>query len=284
MKPATLAAVSVGTLALAGCSTISTQPDEQGLHYKGGSFSSKAFADCIKPSDRVWDGPGDGHFLYPAGQRTFSFTGRDGSESGPITVKTNDSQEMAVPGFVTFELTQDCDKLREFHEQVGSKYRAFSTESGEESKGWRQFLNDYIAVPLNSSMDKAALRTDWRTLYSSAEAQTRFEEYVKASLPREVQAAIGDDFLTIKAVSIETPMPSEGLRKGLEAREQAKLDNEAQKERNATARTKYDTFRDCKKVLSEDSCLILSLAEAGEIPFYPIPEGSGFTLPSRSAQ
>lgn len=280
LKPVLAIAVVV---ALAGCSSVSTQPDEQALHYKGGSFSSKKFADCVEPSDRQWDGPGDGHFIYPAGQRTFSFTGREGSESSPIVVKTNDSQEMSVPGFVTFELTQDCAKLREFHEQVGSKYKAFSEESGKESGGWRTFLNDYIAVPLNSSMDKAALQTDWRTLYSSADSQAEFEQYVKENLPREVQAAIGDDFLTIKAVSIETPVPSEGLRKGLEAREQAKLDNEAQKERNATARTKYDTFRDCMEVLGEQSCLILNLAESGDVPFYPIPDGSGFLLPGEKA-
>ena len=46
-------------------STTSTGPDQVALHYKGGAFSSKTFADCIAPSNRVFDGPGDSHFAYP---------------------------------------------------------------------------------------------------------------------------------------------------------------------------------------------------------------------------
>lgn len=266
---------------LAGCTTVSTNPDEQALTYDGGSFTSKEFSDCVDPSKREYDGMGDGHFLYPAGQRTFSFTGRDGAEASPVVVKTNDSQELQVAGFVTFELTRDCETLRAFHEQVGSKYQAYSEESGTTSAGWGEFLNDYIAVPLNASMDKAALGYDWRTLYSSSAALTAFEGSVKEGLPREVQAALGEEFLTIEAVSLETPVPSEGLRKGLEAREQAKLETQAQAERNVTARTRYDSFTDCLEVLSEQSCVMLSLSEAGDVQFYPVPQGSDFNVTPR---
>lgn len=273
IRTATLAVAAVATLA--GCSSVSTAPDEQALHYEEGPTSAKDFQNCVTPSSRTLDDFGDKHFVYPAGQRTYSFTGRKGAESDAVSVKTADSQELAVPGFVTFELTEDCDKLRIFHEQIGAKYRAY------EAQGWSEFLNDYVAVPLNSTMDKAGLRENWRTLYSSSEAQTEFEEYVKENLPAEVKAAVGDDFLTIKAVSIETPVPHEDLLSGLRAKEKAVLDNEAQKERNETAATKYDGYRDCLAVLSESACVMLNLAESGDIPFYPIPQGSGFTLPAQ---
>lgn len=270
---AAVAAVVLLGLVLVTCSsTTSTGPDEQALHYKDGPVSSKKFADCIKPSTRVWDGAFDAHYTYPAGQRTYSFTGRKGSESDAVTIKTSDAQELTVKGFVTFALTQDCDALRKFHESVGSKYEAY------EPDGWRDFLGDYLAVPLNSSMDKAALEFDWRTLYSSNEALTEFEAAVKESLPNEVQAALGEEFLTIKSVSIETPLPSSALREGLESKEKAILDNDAQKERNETLRTQYDSFRDCKAVLTEESCLILKLAEQGSIPLYPIPAGGAINV------
>lgn len=272
MKKTIAILAAAAAVILTGCSTVSTDPDQQALHYDDGMFSSTEFENCVKPSNRNWDGPGDNHYTYPAGQRTFSFTGRKGSESDAITIKTSDAQELSVKGFVTFELTEDCEALRKFHESVGSKYKAYETD------GWREFLGDYVAVPLNSSMDKAALQFEWRTLYSSNAALTEFEAAVKDSLPDEVQAALGEEFLTIKAVSIETPVPSEALREGLEAKEAAILENDAQKERNATLRTQYDSFRDCKQVLSEESCLILKLAEQGSIPLYPIPAGGGINV------
>ena len=55
-------------------STASTGPDQVSLHYKGGAFTSKRFSDCIAPSTRVFDGPGDGHFAYPRRRATSSST------------------------------------------------------------------------------------------------------------------------------------------------------------------------------------------------------------------
>lgn len=264
-----LLVVAALAVALSGCSSVSTGPDEQAAHYKGGATQSKKFEKCIKPSTREYDGPGDSHFVYPAGQRTYSFTGRKGSEADAISVKTNDSQEMTVKGFVTFELTEDCKLLRKFHEQIGSKYEAY------EAAGWSEFLGDYMGVPLNSTMDKAALSFDWRTLYSSNEALGKFETYVTENLPTEVKSAMGEGYITVKTVSLETPQPTKNLREGLESKEKAKLENDAQKEQNQKLRTQYDSFRDCKKVLSEASCVTLRLAENGDIKIYPIPQGSG---------
>lgn len=259
---------------MTGCSTVSTEPDEVGLHYSGGSFSSKEFKGCIATSNREFNGPGDGHYIYPAGQRTFSFTGAEGSERGPIAVTTNDGQELDVPGFVTFTLDTDCETLREFHEKVGMKYGAY-----KDGGGWDSFLNDYIAVPLTAAMNKASLDSGWYELYSSSEAQADFEDYVKSNLPVEVEKALGDDFLTINAVQISKPAPSEELKKALAGKEQARLDNEAQKERNAVARTKYDSLKDCRQSgLSENACITVYLAESGQVPFYPIPQGGNLTV------
>ena len=253
-----------------GCSVVNTQPDEVALHYKGGMFSSAKFDKCIPVSNREFDGPGDNHYTYPNGQRTFSFTGREGSEIEPVPVVTNDSQELNVPGFVTFSLNTDCDTLRTFHERIGIKYGAY-----KDGGGWDAFLNDYLAVPLKASMNKASLDTDWRTLYSNAEAQKAFETYVKENLPEEVRKALGDDFIKIHEVSIEKPKPSQGLRDGLAAKEEAKLQDDAQKQKNAVARTKYDSMKDCRESgLSENACLTIYLADQGKVPFYPLPQGS----------
>ena len=285
MKKFAIAVIGLFALfALSACSSVSTNPDEVALHYKGGDFSSKKFADCVDSSSRSWDGPGDNHFIYPAGQRTFSFTGSKGSESKPISTKTaTTGVNVAIAGFVTFTLKTDCDTLRKFHETVGAKYKAYWDGSGEESTGWGKFLNDYLKVPLDSTMDRAGLNFDASTLTYSTEAQDKFEEDVKNALPSAVKAALGDDFIKINAVQIKSPELPASLKESYEAKEKAKLDNAAQAEKNATARTKYDTFTDCKKVLSEAACIQLTAIEKG-IPIYLIPEGSGVNLGSASGK
>jgi len=263
-------------LGLAGCSSINTQADEAGLHYSGGSLSSATFENCVGSSTRNYDGPSDSHYKYPAGQRTFSFTGRVGSEAPPITVTTNDGQELSVPGFVTFTLNTSCQALRDFHEKVGIKYQAYT------DAGWAEFLNDYLYVPLAASMNEASLQGNWQDLYSKAEVQTAFEQQVKADLPSEVKDALGEDFITINSVSIEKPRPGQGLIDGLAAKEEARLQNEAQEQRNAVNRTKYDSFKDCRQAgISEDTCLVLKLAEDGDIDFLPVPSGTGVNLNAR---
>ncbi len=262
-----------------GCSTVSTEPDEAALHYSGGSFSSKNFKDCISPSDRQYDGPGDTHYIYPAGQRTFSFTGAEGSEASPIAVTTG-SQEVLVGGFVTFTLNTDCETLRDFHEKVGMKYKAY-----KDGGGWDDFLNDYIAVPLNATLNEAAgaikapegqtADQNWYLLYTKADTQRAFEEYVKANLPTEIEQTLGEDFITVNAVSISKPTVSEALKAKLSAVEEARLDNVAQKERNAQVRTQFDTISDCLKTgLDAENCTLIFLSQSGaEIPFLPIPQG-----------
>ena len=271
---------------LSACSSVSTEPDEVALHYSGGSFSSKNFKGCVDTSTREYDGPGDKHYTYPAGQRTFSFTGAEGSERTPINVTTG-SQEVLIPGFVTFTLNTDCDTLREFHERVGIKYKAYNGGGG-----WDSFLNDYIAVPLSSTLNEAAgaIETpegqsadqNWYELYTKAEAQQEFESYVKENLPSEIEATLGSKYITVNAVSISKPDISEELKGSLAAKEKARLDNEAQEERNAVARTKYDSLSDCRaEGLSEDACVTIFLAETGKIPFYPIPQGGNLNVSPR---
>ena len=280
-KAKIVALLALFLMFVTACSSVSTEPDEVALHYKDGAFSSKKFANCVGASERNVDGPGDAHYIYPKGQRTFSFTGKEGSESDPIAVTTG-SQEVDIAGFVTFTLNTDCDTLKDFHEKVGMKYKAY-----RDGGGWDDFLNDYIYVPLNATLNEAAAAIDtpkgqtvdqnWYLLYTDADAQHQFEQYVKENLPDEIEATLGEDFITVNAVSIAKPDISEDLKTSLSAKEQARLDNEAQQQRNAQVRTQYDTIKDCLATgLSTGDCTLIFLSQSGaDIPFLPVPQGGG---------
>ena len=128
--------VLIGVLLFARPSTASTGPDQVALHYKGGSFSSKRFADCIAPSNRVFDGPGDSHFAYPSSQTNYVFDADQGSDVAQITFVTRDGIEMAVEGVTNFLLNTSCEPitigktrydggaLQRFHELIGNRYQA----------------------------------------------------------------------------------------------------------------------------------------------------------------
>lgn len=290
IKKILLALCAFALIAFAsGCSTVSTEPDEVALHYSGGAFSSKNFKDCVEASNRALDGAGDTHYIYPKGKRTFSFTGAEGSERGPIAVTTG-SQEVSVGGFLTFTLNTDCKTLRKFHETIGLKYGAY-----KDGGGWDDFLNDYIDVPLDATLNEAASAITlpenvtrdqaWQVLYNNPVAQDEFEEFVKENLPEEIEQTLGDDFITVQEVSIKKPNIKEGLLESLSAKEEARLENEAQKEKNEQVRTQYDTIKDCLATgLSESSCTLIFLSQNGaDIPFLPVPQGGAINYQNQSA-
>ena len=270
---AALAAI-VMVIMISGCSTVSTEPDEVALHYSGGSFSSKNFKECVAPSDRQFNGPGDEHYVYPANQRTFSFTGTSSeAEMDPVPVVTSDGQTLRVPGFVKFTLTSECNSLYDFHEKVGVKYDAYTSD------GWRTLLNDYLGVAVTSALNDAAGDAGWQPLYRDSKIRADIESELNTVLQGRVNSSLGGDWLKINSVTLSKPLASEELVDGLEAAEKAKLDNKAQEQRNAVARTKYDSMTDCRKSgLSEQSCLTIYLAESGDIPFYPVPQGGNLNI------
>lgn len=293
MKRLAIAVIALLLLALTGCgSLIKTDQQTQALWYEDGDFQAQKFKDCVKSATRERKGIGDSFYRYPIGDRTWSFTGRQGSDAGPITIKTSDSQEMNVIGFLQFTLTDDCQTLRTFHERIGLKYGAYFNEDGSNSQGWVNFLNDYIAVPLNSVMDRGGMQHDVRGLYNNTEItsalcdpagknatlkcgrQDAFKLYVQSHAQDEIDKVLGiPGFLKVKLVATETPQPDQSLLDSFKKVEQAKADAAAQQERNKYAQKKYGEVAECVKVLGRDACYRLELQKGPNPPQW-IPDGS----------
>lgn len=297
---------------LSACSTVNTAPDAVALHYSGGMFESQEFVACVPASTRQVNGPGEHYYYYPVGQRTFSFTGKEsGGESDPIKTNTKDSQQVSVSGFVTFELNvaieededgkMDCKQLREFHERIGYKSKAYfegnpdfaeiNVEGDEKNRQtgdnqeWRDFLSQYLKTPLDMVMDDNGQKFGWRELFQDQNAQNEFKSGVAEDLPNAVNTALGSsEFFSVLDVVISTPLPDQGLLDALKDTEVAKESNNAQKERNAVAKTKYDSIKECKEAgISETSCLALRALEEDKVPFYILPDGQSIQVTGGSA-
>ncbi len=224
----TLGAIVVlllGLLIFVRPSTASTGPDQVALHYKGGAFTSKRFSDCIAPSNRVFDGPGDGHFAYPASQTNFVFD-VDTGDGGPITFVTKDGIEMTVEGVTNFLLNTSCDSLeingttypggalQRFHELIGNRYAAYMTEDGFRSEGWRQMLSIYIARPLDTAIDRAGQNYTYVELYTDPAKKAAWESSVLEQLPDLVnrQTDGETEFFLNFAVTLQKPEPPQSIK------------------------------------------------------------------------
>lgn len=243
-----VAAVGLLVLLVARPSSISTGPDQVALHYKGGAFSSKKFSDCIAPSNREFDGPGDLHFAYPASQTNFVFDA-DGGDSAPITFVTKDGIEMTVEGVTNFLLNTSCEPieigsttyvggaLQRFHELIGNRYNAYMTPDGGRSNGWRQMLNVYIFRPLDTATDRAGQKYTYAELYTDPNKKAQWERDVLTQLPDLVNRQTDGDteFFQNFAITFQKPEPPQSIKDEL-VKQQAAVAKARAAEAEAAAR------------------------------------------------
>jgi regulator of protease activity HflC (stomatin/prohibitin superfamily) len=207
-------------LAIAKPTTVSTGPDQVALHYKDGPISSRKFSDCIDPSTRVWDGPGDKHFSYPSSQTNFVFG--EGGDGGPITFVTKDGIEMTVDGVANFLLNTDCDALHKFHDLIGNRYAAYMVD-GERSDGWRRMLSVYIARPLDTAIDRAGQKYNYTELYTDPNVKAQWEADVVSALPDLVNRQTDGDvaFFENFAITLQKPEPPQAIKDALVHQQEA---------------------------------------------------------------
>ncbi len=224
-------ASALAVLVMAGCSHVDTGPDEIGLHYKGGTGQDQKFDSCVPVSKNQYDGPGDKHYIYPVGQRTFSFNDdQNGAESAPISIVSSDLVEMTVEGLTTFNFTNDCAKIQKFHEQIGNKYRKQYGE--EDNKWWNAILNDYVKQSLDKAMDASAKGITFRDLYANPDAKKAWEDSVARLTPQFINAQAGDTYFSDFRFNLQVPQPPASIKAGFTDRQAAVEQNEAQKARN----------------------------------------------------
>lgn len=282
---ARIAALALTAGALTGCTVASTQPDQATLHYDAGPLSATKFSDCIPASTRDVNGPGDKYFYYPAGQRTFDFTGGDGSESKPLAVTSKDNVQLTVSGSVTFNLNSTCEVLRKFHEQIGLKYEAYEADGTDrESEGWRQMLTIYVGQQVQRALNQTAQQFGWIQLYNDPATRTRVQQQVGAAVPGLIKQQAGDDYFENFQLTFGKPTPPDGLVQSLAAAQQALTDLQAVRNRNQTVAAQGSQIEQLVKQLGPYGYVLyrsLDLCEkdSAKCPTYlPVPQGTNLNV------
>lgn len=211
-----IALLLLPVVAVAGCTSVSTEPDQKALHYEGGAIQDKKFKSVVEPSKKEFFGPGDKTYVYPVGQRSYDATGGPGAEHAPYTSSSKDSVELATPLSVTFELRTDDGTLRRFHEKIGIKYRAYYEENTQDptgiSPGWRKVLDFYMGQSIDTTVDRVLAGYAWRDAYGNAAVRNEIQNAIQTELPSSVstkmQAVDIGGYFTSFAVQVQRPVPT----------------------------------------------------------------------------
>jgi SPFH domain / Band 7 family len=228
MKRIIMALVALALLTT-GCATTSAPADLKGVHYSGGSFSSKKFSNCIDPSTRDFS-PGDKYYYYPTRQISFEASDDSSAERGRFLVVSSDSAQLLVPVRLTFQLDTNCDVLRKFHEEIGSRYNAAiqddvtddgETTSADYPKGWVALLNDVIGKPLDNSLIRIAQKYPWRQVWSDDAVRQEMQIEIGSTIEDAVASQAGGDYFSDFTVLVQQPTPEDPALVDAIAQEQA---------------------------------------------------------------
>lgn len=263
----TIAALAAITLIGTGCTVASPATDENGILYDKGPLSSTTFQQCVTPGDRKFAGPFDASYTYPAGQRYFVFSqAEDGRDREPYQAPTKDAVTVGIEGQMRFELTGDCDLLRQFHEKIGLR------NAGDD--GWRTILRTYLDQPLNRAITEVTQQQEWKNLYADPKAKAQWEAEVMKLLPGYINQAAGGDYFTNISLTLQKPILPGDLTEALQAAQTAQQQEQAQASRNSQIDVELESIRKLVEVLGQDGYVAHEAVKSGKITVLPIPAGT----------
>lgn len=266
-----IAAGAIALMGLTGCTVTNPNPDENGILYDKGPIRDTEFAACVGPGEKKFSSLMDEGFTYPAGQRYFVFSSAEtGSDRSPYEAPTKDAVTVGVEGQMRFELTGDCELLKQFHEKIGLRNK------GDE--GWQTILRTYLDQPLNRAVTEVTQSRDWKALYADPAAKGAWEKEVMAKLDDYITQAAGGEYFTNISLTLQKPILPEELTKALQSAQTAQQENEAQKSRNEQIDTEIMAIEKLVDILGPDAYVTYKAVQDGKITVMPIPQGTSVAV------
>lgn len=187
---------------------------------------------CIEPETSEFNPPGGFKaYKYPARQISWDATGADGAEADPTVVVSNATApaELRVPLVITFDLTNDCDMLKEFHRDFGTKYQGWLDDDGNVTTGWVNLLRYVVGQPAEQVLISIAQKYTWREIWNDEKVRIEFQNALRDALPGASRARTdGREFFANFQVNVMKPDPvDEGLKGAIIAEQKAIADARA---------------------------------------------------------
>jgi hypothetical protein len=240
-KPAFIALLAVGLLA--GCSQVN--PGTQAIEKD--SWGSPTLGNCdVGPAN-----PGTSTvdlIRFPARQITWDATGDQGSEAPPYAALSKPASpplapgqvpdadfstgqaEMAIPVTLTFDLTQNCDDLKEFYTKYATKDNGWLDDNGNSTDGWIKLLNYTISQPAQQAIIRITQKYPWQKVWNDETVRAEYQKDLTADLQKEAATRTGGkEYFTNFLVTVGKPYPTDQALRDAVAAQQS-----SQAQANAT--------------------------------------------------
>lgn len=237
------AALAFATIGLSACSSVSA--GQQAVEVD--DWGDPTVSGCAKEETQVGTMTVS-LFRYPARQISWDANNDPGAERGPYVALSNpsDQAEMSIPLTITADLTTDCDKLKQFHRDYGTKYQAWNDDDGTTSDGWTKLLNYVIGQPAEQAVISITQKYPWQKVWNDEAVRSEYKSDLQAQLPKESAARTGGtDYFTNFVVTVGKPSPTDQR-----LRDAAALQQSSQAEANA-AQTKATADANARKASAE---------------------------------
>lgn len=233
------------TLFASSCSIVSTGSDVVALHYDGGLMTAEKFIACVPVGTYEMNGMGDKYYEYPTSLRYYRAVDAPGAESGPISVVSKDNAEMLIPVEVSFALVTECETLKNFHEKIALRDRAFwgGSDFPDENNdgtpdGWLKILDLYIGGTLDATLDRASQGHGWRDLWNNPTVKVQLEQQLENELSNAINTRMGGEYFAITDILVQKPEPANADLKEAANKEQIAVANAKSAEEEARAQEK----------------------------------------------
>jgi regulator of protease activity HflC (stomatin/prohibitin superfamily) len=196
-----------------------------------------------------------------------------------VVAPTRDRVQVSYQVAVYFKL--NTDELRDFHEQLGLRYRAYTTD------GWNNLIRDTFRQQIENALQEETRKVDVADMVGNADLLVELQDSVQAKLTQRLEDALGNRFFcaptfrpggdcgdptfVIKRLDIPTSVAKafEDVRTS-EIQIQTKENEVRQREAEARAIAALG--------LSGQEYDILKAIESGKITFWVLDGDGGITI------
>lgn len=272
-----LVAVAGSMVALTSCTTARVNAGQTAIIVDDYVLipTDPAIIECVQEETSEIYGSVD-VYRYPARQISWDATGETGAERDPYVVVSNARApaELLVPVSVTFDLTTDCDKLKSFHREFGTKYQGWLDDDGQPSEGWKQLLNYVVGQPLEQTLIRLSQKYTWQQVWNDEAIRVEFQNALQQELPNASKARTnGQDYFSNFQVTVLKPEPrDEGLKEAIIAEQKAIADaraTEAKGVADANAKKAAAEAETAAAASQTELARQRALQQAAEISGYP---------------
>ncbi len=162
-----------------------------GISYGGGPFEATHYQRTVQPgSGLFFNGFYDPLYLYPSDQVNYIISKQVGvgatKKSDSVVAPTEDRVLVTYQIAVYFKLNTDL--LRAFHEQLGLRYKAYTTA------GWNALIQDTFRQQIENALQEETRRVQVADLFGNATRLVKLQDDVQTKLTQRLRDALGHQF------------------------------------------------------------------------------------------